>query len=560
MRPSQRLIAAVAAAAVFWGCASIDGAGRKASVDRPENAYFYYTEARLAQQKGEREQAVLLLKQAIERDPASVYLKRELAVEYVQQKDLPNALAALEEILSSHPDDIEALIIYGHIKQAQNQLDQASQAYEKVIALDKSQQETYLLLGGIYLQQERDDDARRVFTELVGNFPDAYTGHFFLGKLYGRQGQKEKAANEFKKALEIEPTLLEPRFELIDLYRSDGKSDVIIRTYEDILKNNPLNIRASLELGLIYWKEGRRRDAETLFLEMGRRSTSEFDVILKVIQTYLEPDRYQDAIIVIQGLLKGAPDNPDLNHLAGIAHYGLKQNDKALTHFLKVTPQSRFYPDAVVHIAFLYRDGGETGKAVELLEKSVMDNPANAEFRYYLGTFYEEAEDYDRAVEMLGQAVRLEPEETKYLFRLGVAYDKWGRKEESIETMKSVIRLDPQDASALNYLGYTYADLGQNLAEAERLIQEALKVKPDDGYITDSLGWVYYKMGDYSRALTVLKRAVELVPEDPVIREHLGDAYAKANDPKNALQSYKHALNLGHKDRVAIEEKIRQLK
>jgi Flp pilus assembly protein TadD len=67
-------------------------------------------------------------------------------------------------------------------------------------------------------------------------------------------------------------------------------------------------------------------------------------------------------------------------------------------------------------------------------------------------------------------------------------------------------------------------------------------------------------MGDYSRALAVLKRAVELVPEDPVIMEHLGDAYLKVNDKKNALQSYERSLQLGHKDRAAIEAKIKQLK
>ncbi|MFY9704986.1 MAG: tetratricopeptide repeat protein, partial [Desulfobacterales bacterium] len=488
MRLLRHLIAAAAAAAVFLGCAAIDGAnrngaGRKAPSDRPENAYFYYTEAELAQQNGDREQAVLLLRKAIEMDPTSVYLKRELAVEYVQQKDFQKALAVAEDILNSHPDDVETLIIYGRIKQGQNQLDQASRTYEKVIALDKKQQEIYLLLGGIYLQKEQYDDALRVFKELVSNFPNAYTGHFFLGKIYAKQGQTKKAEAEFKKSLEIEPSLLEPRFELLELYRGEGKSDIILRTYEDILKSNPFNIRASLELGLIYWKEGRRRDAEKLFLEMGRRSTSEFDVVLKVIQTYLEPDRYEDAVIVIQGLLKASPDDPDLNHLAGIAYYGLKDNEKALMHFLKVTPQSRFYPDAVVHIAFLYREKGETGKAVELLANAVEDNPDNAEFRYYLGTFYEEGEAYEKAVQMLNEAIQLDPDETKYLFRLGVVYDKWGRKEDSIETMKTVIRLDPQDASALNYLGYTYADLGKNLEEAERLIKEALKVKPDDGYI-----------------------------------------------------------------------------
>ena len=221
MRFLRHFIAAAAAAAVFWGCAAIDGAnrdsaGQKAPSDRSENAYYYYTEAQLAQQNGDRERAVLLLKKAAELDPTSVYLKRELAVEYIQQKDFQNALAVAEDILKSHPDDVDTLIVYGRIKQGQNQLDQAGQAYEKVIALDKNQQEIYLLLGGIYLQKEQYDDALRVFKELVDNFPNAYTGHFFLGKIYARQGQKKKAEAEFKKALEIEPSLLEPRFELLD--------------------------------------------------------------------------------------------------------------------------------------------------------------------------------------------------------------------------------------------------------------------------------------------------------------------------------------------------------
>jgi tetratricopeptide (TPR) repeat protein len=487
-------------------------------------------------------------------------LKRELAVEYIQQKDLQKATAVVESILKDRPDDVQALIVYGNIRQSQNQLDSAGQAYEKVIALDESQKEIYLLLAGIYLQQDRDKDAMRVLKNLVQNFPETYSGHFFLGKIYARQGNQESAARAFKKALEIEPSLLEPRFELLDLYRDQGNADVVVRAYEDILQRNPLNIRASLELGLIHWKEGRRREAEKLFLTMGRRSQSEFDVILKVIQTYLEPERYGDAVIVIEGLLGAAADNPDLNHLAGIAYYGLEDKDKALKHFSKVTPQSRFYPDAVVHLAFLYREKGANAKAVEILQRAVEDNPEDAELIYYLGTFYEEGEAYAEAVQMLQEAIRIDPQETKYLFRLGVVYDKWGRKQDSIETMKAVIRLDPQNAGALNYLGYTYADLGQNLEEAERLIKKALQVKPEDGYITDSLGWVYYKMGFYDQALTVLKRAVELVPEDPVILEHLGDAFLKTGDEKNAIKAYERSLRHGHKDPAAIEEKIRRVK
>ena len=118
--------------------------------------------------------------------------------------------------------------------------------------------------------------------------------------------------------------------------------------------------------------------------------------------------------------------------------------------------------------------------------------------------------------------------------------------------MKALIKLNPEHANALNYLGYTYADLGINLDEAERLIKEALKYKPDDGYITDSLGWVYFKKGLFNEALNLLKKAVELVPDDPIMLEHLGDTYLKTNDRVNALKFYKRSLKNKKKDMVLM--------
>ena len=129
-----------------------------------------------------------------------------------------------------------------------------------------------------------------------------------------------------------------------------------------------------------------------------------------------------------------------------------------------------------------------------------------------------------------------------------------------METMRKVIELDPKHANAMNYLGYTYADLGQNLDEAERLIKEALKYKPNDGYITDSLGWVYYKKGQFDKALKYLKKAVELVPDDPIMLEHMGDAYLKLNDRPNALKYYQKSLKVKVKDKEALEKKIQELK
>ncbi|MCK5202823.1 MAG: tetratricopeptide repeat protein, partial [Desulfobacterales bacterium] len=119
--------------------------------------------------------------------------------------------------------------------------------------------------------------------------------------------------------------------------------------------------------------------------------------------------------------------------------------------------------------------------------------------------------------------------------------------------------LDPKHSNALNYLGYTYADLGKNLDEAERLILEALKYKPDDGYITDSLGWVYYKKGEFKKALEYLQKAIEIVPDDPIMLEHVGDAHLKLDDKTNALKFYKKSLKNKEKDKEELEKKIREL-
>jgi len=277
-----------------------------------------------------------------------------------------------------------------------------------------------------------------------------------------------------------------------------------------------------------------------------------------VIQVYVDAKRFDDALYLINGMLKAAPDSPDLHHLKGFSLFGLKKNAEALPEFHRVTPESRFYQDAVVHIAFILQEQGKAQEAIEQLQAMVQQHPGNAEFKYYLASIYEELGQYDEAENQLRQALDQDPDNSRYLFRLGVVYDKQKKKESSIEAMRRVIALDPQNASALNYLGYTYADLGQNLDEAEQLILEALKYKPDDGFITDSLGWVYYKKGDYQKALHFLKKASEIVPEDPVILEHVGDAYLKLNDKPNALKYYQKAMSKRGKEKDPDIEKIKE--
>jgi Flp pilus assembly protein TadD len=140
-------------------------------------------------------------------------------------------------------------------------------------------------------------------------------------------------------------------------------------------------------------------------------------------------------------------------------------------------------------------------------------------------------------------------------------YDKQGDFGKTEAEMKEVIRLNPNHADALNYLGYSFADRGIRLQEALEMIRKAMDLKPNMGYITDSLGWAYYKLGEYEKAAAELEKAGRLTPEDPTITEHLADTYLKLGRTGKALESYERALRLDPKPDQAerLRGKIKDL-
>jgi tetratricopeptide (TPR) repeat protein len=374
-------------------------------------------------------------------------------------------------------------------------------------------------------------------------------------------GRTREAENEFLETVALEPLLEEPKYELIKIYAAMGKKEKIMELYENILHHNPDNLQAAMEIGILYFQTGHPEKSSPLFKDLGTKSATDPAVIHKIIQIFFDKkNRFNDALILLEGMQQSAPDSSDLHYLRATALAGINQKTKAIEHFKKVVPGTRFYYDAIVQIAFLHQEQGSFEEAILLLENAIQRMSERTELYLYLGAFYEEAGEFEKSITILHQGIEKDPDNAKLAFRLGVVYDKWGKKETSIEMMKKVIALDPTDYNAMNYLGYTYADMGKNLDEAQDLIMTALKIKPEDGYITDSLGWVYFKKGLFPQALKMLKRAIELVPDDPIILEHLGDAYLKMGDKEKALEIYEKSLLKRKDDNFIINDKIRELK
>jgi tetratricopeptide (TPR) repeat protein len=196
------------------------------------------------------------------------------------------------------------------------------------------------------------------------------------------------------------------------------------------------------------------------------------------------------------------------------------------------------------------------------MEESIRAKPNDVDLYLILAAFFENEKQLQKALDTLQKGLDRNKEDVEIHFQLGAIYDKLGDFDNMVTQMKEALRLDPDHADTLNYLGYSYADRGIHLEEALHLIQKAMTLKPNMGYITDSLGWVYFKLGEYEKAVIELEKANQLTPDDPIVTEHLADSYLKVNRIEKAIGFYEKAEGLDPKpDQMErLKKKIQELK
>jgi Flp pilus assembly protein TadD len=136
------------------------------------------------------------------------------------------------------------------------------------------------------------------------------------------------------------------------------------------------------------------------------------------------------------------------------------------------------------------------------------------------------------------------------------AVKNWEKAEADI---KLALRLSPEQPELLNFLGYSWVDRNENIPEALTMLEKARQLRPYDGYIVDSVGWAYYRLGRYDDATRTLEAAVLLVPGDPTVNNHLGDALWKTGRKLEARYQWNHALtfNAEGSEKAEIEQKLK---
>jgi tetratricopeptide (TPR) repeat protein len=373
--------------------------------------------------------------------------------------------------------------------------------------------------------------------------PDWYAAFKDLhaGLMLDVAGQRKEAGTRLERAYEQDKNALRTADAYARWAARNGNRKRALEVYTAfaaVLPNHPLIDMAVSEIEAgrqpaAFVRSAQAGAAEVLFglgTALGRQGGEDLGLVYLNLALYLDPD-HPLALLSL-----------------GDLYESLKKPELAIDAFARMSTNSPLKRNAEIQRALNLDALERTDEAREHLTRLLEKYPRDLEANIALGNVLRARKRYSEAAEIYSKAVSLVKEPSRqhwtlFYFR-GICYERakqWPLAEKDF--LKS-LELNADQPQVLNYLGYSWVDQGVNLDKGLEMIKKAVELRPNDGYIVDSLGWAYYRLGRYEDAVKELERAIELRPEDPVINDHLGDAYWKVGRRLEANFQWRHSLDM----------------
>ncbi len=547
------------------GCASLGrmapgGTAGETTPETPKSlAYYHFLKAQQLLVAEDAAGAIREYEAAVKDDPESAFLEMELAALYQRQGDAKQALAHAEKSLRLDPRQQEAYFLLASLHVGLNQLNEATREYERILTLDPKNREARLFLATLYAQQKRYPKAIRTIQDLLRLDPSLVVGYYYLGRIYLETGRLADAKKEFQRVLSMDPKFVPAMFDLGVTLEREHQYSRALSMYRRILRSYPRNSKVWTSIGRLYLIMNRYSDAQKAFRKVRELERNDPAADFNIALICLEQKLPDDAIRLLRPLLSVPRYQDRVRYFIAMALEEKGDLKAAAIEYQLVGQGSEYFIQARIRLAYLTFQMGDKVRARQILNDLLTRAPKQEEIYLTKSYFYEEDNQWDLAIQALTSGLGQVERPQEIHFRLAVLYEKENKRPESIQQIKKVLELDPNNADAQNFLGYSYAEAGVDLDEAEKLIREALRTKPNSGHIIDSLGWVLYKKGQYDKAVTELERAHRIMPQDGTVAEHLGDAYVKLKRYRDALRIYRRALDLENATPSSLRKKINQV-
>jgi tetratricopeptide (TPR) repeat protein len=506
------------------------------------------------------------------------------------ERDATAAAAYYMDVLKLDPKNPDLLSHTFLSVLTEGDIDQASKLAERMLEVDKGDKISHLVIGIRELKLKHYGAAKQHFIQSVRgpvtdltaamlaawaqdgagdprgavetmdklSGPDWY-GIFkdlHAGLILDAAGDKKGAQKRFESAYKTDPTALRTVQAYGRFLSRNGSKDDALKVYQDFAKVLPDHPLITEEMKAI--SDGQKLPplvdspqagaAEALYglgASIGRRGGEDLALIYLQLALYLQPSHAMALLSL------------------GDLYEDLKKPDLAIKAYERVPGNSPLSRNAEIQMAVDLDALDRSDEAKQRLQHVISQRPKDTEAIIELGNIQRARKDFVSCADTYSKAIDTvaKPEKSNWVvfyFR-GICYERSHQWPLAEADMKKALELFPEQPLVLNYLGYSWVDQGVHLDQGMDMIRRAVEQRPDDGYIVDSLGWAYYRTGNYDEAVKNLERAVELKPEDPTINDHLGDAYWRVGRLLEAHFQWSHAKDLKPEpeDLPKIETKLK---
>lgn len=506
-------------------------------------AYFYFLWGTHAESNKKYSEAQEAYEKALICDPDANYVINKLPVLLLKMGKQQAAAQWLREAIKKNPNDIDSQLLLARLDVNSGDINEAIQIYEKILELAPDNTTVRLRLGYLYSQQGRYKEGETTIKALLTKDPDSYFALLYLARLAVQSGDYETAATLYEKILPMNWST-ELVYEMAEFYGIREQYKRVEQLYSSILQKEPENEQAAL--GRVHALLLIDQEKEAL-IELARiRTFSKKPANIDLISSrvHIRARNYDKANVLLEKIL-AKEESAAARYMLAMIRIEQNKREAALAHLRKITPHDDEFENSIAFQVRILNDLKRTPEAISLVQK-LIDNPKRRRPLYYslLASIHIHQEQLAVGHEILKRGIDLYPDNVQILFEYGLLLEQEGKQDEAIASMEKIIELQSDHVEALNYLGYTWADNNVHLEKALEYIQKAVTLKPDNGFILDSLGWVYFRMGELEKARIELEKATALEPKDPHIHGHLGDIYQAAGQKEKARDNWRKAKEL----------------
>lgn len=551
---------------------------RKLMVHRPDSPLPYLYMASMHEADGDVKMAEQNYRKAILVQPERIENYTKLCLLLYEREDYEKAINLLENALPKVREPLKGYDFLGSLyrKQAESAIEpEASKAYRlkgidlyrKSVEAFPGQNSFYYHLGSLLAREGEVVEAIGYFQELellnpdnlsikrrigdtltaslggekpainklktyTGLHPDDAYSHFYLGLLYEKDKQAGLAVDHYRRSAGLDPVESAPYFKVASLSMTNQvkEAETLLREGEAKLPGNP-RILESLAYLLMQQK---KFDESMEFFDRVQKVLNH-----KGITTDTENFHYNYAV--------AAQQSGKLEMSAYQLYKSAERNPQRLGDFLQQLLRQENED--------VMQDG------ITMLQSVARRMPQEPMLHYYLGLLYNYTQQYAEALRHFKKVEKLAGSSrqgramltAQFFFTYAAATERTGDLKEAERLFRLCIQKDAKHAEARNYLAYMWAEKGMKLDEAGKMIDQAMKLVPDNGAFLDTKGWILYMQGDYQGALKYLGQAATIVEDDPTIGEHVGDALSKLGRHREARDQWKKVLAMEDVDEAVVQ-------